>query len=72
MTTRIREQLERVADLKTRCTLTISTVPVELPPDAAAATHEQQIQIVTARVTQMVMKAVDRKHPSATKAPESN
>src|SRR4029077_20380983 len=46
MTTRIREQLERVSDLKTKCTLTIATVPVELPPSHPGETLEQQVQTV--------------------------
>ena len=33
MTTRIREQLERVADLKTKCTVNIATLPIQLPSD---------------------------------------
>src|SRR5579872_5195177 len=42
MTTRIREQLERIPDLKAKCRLTISAVPVELPSDNIGTTLEQQ------------------------------
>ena len=62
MTTRIREQLERVSDLKTKCTLTIATVPVELPPDHPGETLEQQVQTVASHVTRMILTSMERKH----------
>jgi hypothetical protein len=68
MTTRIREQLERVPDLKAKCTVTIATVPVELPAENRGETLEQQVQTVADCVTQTIMKALDRKHLFATKA----
>jgi signal transduction histidine kinase len=61
MTTRIREQLERMSDLKAKCALTISTVPVELPPNHAEADLERQVQTVSDCVTQTVLASVDRK-----------
>jgi signal transduction histidine kinase len=67
MTTRIRGQLERVPDLKTKCTVTISTVPVEISSDNVAATLEGQVQTVAECVTQMILKTMDRKRPGATK-----
>jgi nitrogen-specific signal transduction histidine kinase len=65
MTTRIREQLERVADLKTKCTLTITTVPLELPSENAGATLEQQVQTVADCVTQVILTTSERQHSIA-------
>jgi sigma-B regulation protein RsbU (phosphoserine phosphatase) len=72
MTTRIREQLERVPDFKTKCTLTIMASPVELPPDSREGSLEQQVQNVAAGVTQMILASMDRKHLCAAKATGSN
>jgi hypothetical protein len=67
MTARMREQLERVSDLKTKCTLTITTVPVELPSDNLGATLEEQVKTVAGRVTQMILKGRERKQSRAGK-----
>jgi signal transduction histidine kinase len=67
MTTRMREQLERVSDLKTKCTLTITTAPVELPSDNLGATLEEQVKTVAGRVTQMILKGRERKQSRAGK-----
>jgi hypothetical protein len=67
MTTRIREQLERVADFKAKSTLTITAIPVELPSDGLAGTLEQQVQAVASRVTQMIMTSRERKQLGAGK-----
>jgi phosphoserine phosphatase RsbU/P len=64
MTTRIREQIERVTDLKTKCTVTITTLPVELPAGNPEATLEQQVQTVAEHVTHMIMESVDSKQLS--------
>jgi anti-sigma regulatory factor (Ser/Thr protein kinase) len=72
MTARIREQLERVNDLKNKCTITICTAPVELPSDHVGGTPEQQVQTVAECVTQMILKTRDRKHFHAAKAPGCN
>jgi signal transduction histidine kinase len=61
MTARIREQLERVVDLKTKCTVTITTLPVELPSDSRSGTMEQQVQAVAGSVGQMILTSMDRK-----------
>jgi sigma-B regulation protein RsbU (phosphoserine phosphatase) len=61
MTTRIRKQLERVGELSSKCTLTITTVPVEFSSGNADATLDQQIQTVAACVTQTVLASVERK-----------
>jgi signal transduction histidine kinase len=72
MTTRIREQLERVDELKAKCALAITTVPVEHAWDAAA-TLEQQVQSVADSVTQMILanreqrKVVDATSDTRTK-----
>jgi len=68
MSTRIREQLERVADLKTKCTVTITTVPVQLPPAGANESLEQQVQKVASCVTKMILNSMERKHLSAGKS----
>ena len=61
MTTRIREQLERVTDLKTKCTFAITTVPVELPSGQMGGTLEEQIQTVAGCVTQIILTSRERK-----------
>ena len=61
MTTRIREQLERVTDLKTKCNLTITTVPVELPSGNLGKTLEEQVETVAASVTKMIVTSREEK-----------
>jgi hypothetical protein len=61
MTTRIRDQLARVSDLKTKCSLTITTVPVELPAPGPDESLEQQVQTVAERVTQVILTSMERK-----------
>jgi sigma-B regulation protein RsbU (phosphoserine phosphatase) len=68
MTTRIRKQLERVSELSSKCTLTITAVPVEFSTGNADATLEQQVQTVAACVTQTILASVDRKLLSAAKS----
>jgi sigma-B regulation protein RsbU (phosphoserine phosphatase) len=72
MTTRIREQMERVPDLKTKCTLTITALPLELPPIVPGATIEQQVQAVADRVTQTIMGNVERKLLGAAKGAQNS
>jgi len=67
MTMRIREQLERLGSLKTKCTLTVTAVPVELPPSNPGAALGQQVQDVADRVTQMIIKTMERKQLGAKK-----
>jgi hypothetical protein len=62
MTTRIREQLERITDLKTKCTLTITAVPVQLPSADSNESLDQQVQSMASCVTQMILTSMDRKH----------
>jgi signal transduction histidine kinase len=68
MTTRIREQLERVPDLKAKCLLAITTVPVEFVPAGADESIDQQVQSVASCVTQMILTSMGRKHLSARKS----
>jgi Histidine kinase-, DNA gyrase B-, and HSP90-like ATPase len=71
MTTRIREQLDRVPDLKTKCSITITTVPVELPAEPAGATLEQQVESVAGCVTQMIAASRERKQIAAAKSTQT-
>ncbi len=68
MTTRIREQLERVPDLKTKCTVTITTVPVELASAGATVALPEQVQSVADCVTKMIMATRERQQVSAVKS----
>lgn len=73
MTTRIREQLERVTDLKTKSNLTITTVPVKLPSGNLGKTQEEQVQTVAASVTKMIVTSREEKKWRAAKgAPNNN
>jgi len=60
MTTRIREQLERMTDLKSKGTLKITTAPVEVQfkPES---TLPDQVQTVADAVTAMIMKGMERR-----------
>ena len=71
MITRIREQLERVTDLKAKCTLTITTVAIELPATEAAESVDQQVQSVAGCVTQMILSGMERKQLSKGKSAKS-
>ena len=73
MTTRIREQLERVTNRKTKCNLTITTVPVELPSGIFEEAPEQQVQTVADCVTKMIVTSREEKKLCAGKgAPTTN
>src|SRR4029077_15897440 len=67
MTTRIREQLERISDLKTKCTLTITPLPVQLPSADSNESLDQQVQGMASVVIQMILTSMDRKHLTAGK-----
>src|SRR5580704_17829510 len=66
-TLRICEQLERLGNLKTKCTLTVTTVAVDLPPASPGASLEQQVQNVADCVTHMIMTSMELKHLGAAK-----
>jgi hypothetical protein len=68
MSTRIREQLERVPDLKTKCTLTITTISIQLPAADREESLDQQIQSLARCVTQMILTSMERKNLSTKKA----
>ncbi|HEY1400840.1 MAG TPA: hybrid sensor histidine kinase/response regulator [Terriglobales bacterium] len=61
MTTRMREQLARIADLKTKGTLTITTAPVEVGSVDPSQSLEKQVEAVAGRVTEMIMARMDKK-----------
>jgi signal transduction histidine kinase len=67
MTTRIREQLERIVELKNKATLIITATPVDLSPAAEGTSLEQQVEQVTGRVTEMVMKTISKEQSSTAK-----
>src|SRR5216684_83851 len=60
MSTRIREQLEKIPGLREKGTLTIGTAPVDLPPANPANSLELQIQTVADSVMGMVMSSLER------------
>jgi signal transduction histidine kinase len=60
MTTRIREQLERIADFKTKGTLTITTAPVELESVDPSQSLEKQVEAVAGRVNEMIMASMEK------------
>jgi signal transduction histidine kinase len=72
MTARIREQLERVVNLQSKCTVTISAVQIELPAANPGESLERQVQTLAESVSGMILKNMDRKQFSAPKAPGSN
>jgi signal transduction histidine kinase len=72
MTMRIREQLERLGNLKGKCMLTVTAVLIELPPHNSDADLEQQVQNVADRVTQMIMTNMERNHLGAGKSTQKS
>jgi signal transduction histidine kinase len=61
MTTRIREQLERIAELQTKGTLTITSAPVELGSLDLSQPLEKQIDAVAGLITEMIMTNMEAK-----------
>jgi signal transduction histidine kinase len=66
MTKRIREQLERLAEINAKCDLVISTSAIDLDPQPAEASTERQIQALADRVTEMVMTGMETKPAART------
>ncbi len=66
MTTRIREQLERIAELTSKASLTITTVPVE-PAFTSGQSLEEQVETVTNCVNEMIMKVLGKENTSASR-----
>jgi sigma-B regulation protein RsbU (phosphoserine phosphatase) len=66
MTARIREQLERLPDLKAKCSVTIMAAPIELPSEISGQSFssqslEQQVQALASHVTGMITSSMERK-----------
>jgi hypothetical protein len=57
MMTRIREQIDKVGDLKAACDLSLTAEPVKLSGAACTDPPERQVQAVAERVTEMVQRA---------------
>ncbi|MGA6981301.1 MAG: hybrid sensor histidine kinase/response regulator [Candidatus Sulfotelmatobacter sp.] len=61
MTTRIREQLERVPDLNAKCNVTIMAAQVELPAYLSSEPLDDQVLEVADVLTEMIKSSVERK-----------
>ena len=61
MTTRIREQLERITELKTKGRLTITTAPVDVGSVSATQPLGKQVDTVAGCVTDLIMANMDKK-----------
>ena len=59
MTTRMREQLEKIPGLKEKGALTISTAPVDVQPAPDGKSLEQQIEAVAGCISGMVMSSLE-------------
>jgi signal transduction histidine kinase len=68
MTTRIREQLEKLPDLKTKYKLTIMAAQIELSPADPDASLEQQVKALADHTTAMIMASMERKHLNSAKS----
>lgn len=66
MTTRIREQLEKIPDIRTKCAISISTLPVALG-SMENQSLDEQMQTVASSVSEMVLASMERKHSAAEK-----
>jgi hypothetical protein len=67
MATRIREQLERLDDLTSKATVTITMNPIEVSPGASGEGLKDQIDRVAERVTGMVLQAMGRDRKAGAK-----
>jgi signal transduction histidine kinase len=61
MTTRIREQTERIAEITSKAVLTISTVPIE-PVITSSQSLDDQVEAVAQYVNGMVLKILGSEH----------
>jgi signal transduction histidine kinase len=64
MMTRIREQIEKIADLQANCELELSAAAVTLPEAGSADSLAQAVQLVADRVTEMARLAPKTEHES--------
>jgi signal transduction histidine kinase len=67
MMTRIREQIDKVDDLKANCELGLSAEPVTLPSADCSDATEKQLQDVADRVTEMA-RLIPKVEPNSTEA----
>ena len=65
MTERIREQLERIADLKNKAILTIIPAAVELPAGISALPLHEQVQKMSEVASGMIAMSLERKQSQA-------
>jgi signal transduction histidine kinase len=72
MTMRIREQLERVPGLKSRCTVTIMAAQVDLPIDLSSQPLDDQVLRVAKIFTEMIKSSVERKQSMRGNQPYSS
>jgi hypothetical protein len=72
MTRRIREQLEAIPELQSKCILTISTSPVDLPAEIGEKTLPQKVQALADCIRGMIVQNMERKPFPAAAAPGSN
>jgi signal transduction histidine kinase len=61
MTSRIREQIARIPDLKSKCLLTIMAAQLELPAEIASQPLAEQVERVAAGFTEMIRDCMERK-----------
>ncbi len=61
MTTRIREQLERVVDIKTKCNLSIVASALELPTASPDDSLSHQVQTLADVATETIMASMEQK-----------
>jgi signal transduction histidine kinase len=71
MTTRIREQLERVVDLKAKCSLSIMASALELPVAGPDDSPEHQVQTLADIITKTIMASMEQKQLRAGKVEAS-
>jgi hypothetical protein len=73
MAMRIRDQLERIASLKSVGKLSIMTVPIVPSASSPGETLEQQVQHLADRVNEIVLRAIGKEHsPAASSLPGSS
>jgi hypothetical protein len=62
MAMRVRDQLDRIAGLKSLGKLTIMTVPIVPAAASPGETLEQQVQRLADRVNEIVIRALGKEH----------
>lgn len=64
MTKRIREQLERLADVNAKCKLMISTMAIDFQPLPADTPLDRQVQALADHVSEAILDGMARKQPA--------